>query len=48
MKNKILCLSAAVTLILVSCKEDKTQNETPLGEITAQYEGVPMSDEYDA
>lgn len=48
MKNKILCLSAALVLIMASCKEDKTSNDTVAQPETAQYKGTPMSDEFDA
>ncbi|WP_417354282.1 glycoside hydrolase family 3 C-terminal domain-containing protein [Flavobacterium sp.] len=48
MKNKILCLSAALVLVIASCKEDKTSNDTADQPETAQYKGTPMSDEFDA
>ena len=48
MKNKILCLSAALVLIMASCKEDKTSNDTVAQPETVQYKGTPMSDEFDA
>ncbi|WP_417368635.1 glycoside hydrolase family 3 C-terminal domain-containing protein [Flavobacterium beibuense] len=47
MKNKILCLSAALVLIMASCKEDKTSNDTVAQPETSQYKGTPMSDEFD-
>lgn len=47
MKNKVLCLSAALVLVLASCKKD-TETTADSGEIAAAYEGTPMSDEYDA
>ena len=45
MKNKILCLTAVLTLVMVSCKKETEQDA---GEIAATYKGTPMSDEYDA
>ncbi|MFP9114855.1 glycoside hydrolase family 3 C-terminal domain-containing protein [Flavobacterium sp. RHBU_3] len=48
MKNKFLCLSAAMMLVMVSCKEDKSTDSTESGAIAAKYEGTPMSDEWDA
>lgn len=47
MKNKILCLSAALLLVMASCKKD-TDTTAASGEIAAAYEGTPMSDKYDA
>jgi beta-glucosidase len=47
MKNKILCLSAALVLVTASCKKD-TETTSDSGEIAATYKGTPMSDEYDA
>ena len=46
MKNKMLCLSAALMLVMVSCKKDSETKDS--GEIAAAYEGTPMTDEYDA
>jgi len=51
MKNKFLCLSAALLLLVVSCKEDKTTNATTDAdgkEIAANYDGKDLSDKYDA
>ncbi|MFL9837352.1 glycoside hydrolase family 3 C-terminal domain-containing protein [Flavobacterium sp. ST-75] len=48
MKNKILCLSTALVLVIASCKEDRTSNDTAAQSETAQYKGTPMSDEFDA
>ncbi|RDI10226.1 glycoside hydrolase family 3 C-terminal domain-containing protein [Flavobacterium sp. AG291] len=47
MKNKILCLSAALVLVMASCKKE-TGDPTASGDIAATYEGTPMSDKYDA
>lgn len=48
MKNKMLCLSAALVLVVASCKKDGDAVEADSGTIAANYEGTPMSDEYDA
>ncbi|WP_417351399.1 glycoside hydrolase family 3 C-terminal domain-containing protein [Flavobacterium alkalisoli] len=48
MNNKILCLSAALILTVVSCKDDKTADVTASTETVNTYTGTPMSDEYDA
>ncbi|MEL4307733.1 glycoside hydrolase family 3 C-terminal domain-containing protein [Joostella sp. CR20] len=48
MNNKILCLSAALILSLVSCKEDKTADVAVSTETIEAYAGTPMTDEYDA
>lgn len=44
MKNKILCLTAALVLVMTSCKKETGQDT----EITATYKGTPMSDDHDA
>lgn len=46
MKNKILCLSAALVLVMVSCKKETETADA--GEVAATYEATPISDEYDA
>jgi beta-glucosidase len=49
MKNKVLCLGAALLLLTVSCKESKTTTTNANGkEVAAVYEGKDLSDEYDA
>lgn len=48
MKNKMLCLSAALVLVVASCKKDGDTAQADSGTIAATYEGTPMSDEYDA
>jgi beta-glucosidase len=49
MKNKVLCLGAALLLLTVSCKESKTTTTNSNGkEVAAVYEGKDLSDEYDA
>lgn len=48
MKNKILCLSAALMLVVASCKKESETTASGDGTIAAAYEGTPMSDEYDA
>jgi beta-glucosidase len=48
MKNKILCLSAALLLLATSCKEDKTTNDTATSGDVAANEVKGMTDEYDA
>ncbi|MFP9099628.1 glycoside hydrolase family 3 C-terminal domain-containing protein [Flavobacterium sp. RHBU_24] len=49
MNKKILCFSAAAVLLMASCKEEKTTDETASsGEVAATYEAKGMSDEYDA
>ncbi|MCO6147958.1 glycoside hydrolase family 3 C-terminal domain-containing protein [Flavobacterium sp. NRK1] len=46
MKNKMLCLSAALVLVMVSCKKETETADA--GEVAATYEATPISDEYDA
>ncbi len=46
MKNKMLCLSAALVLVMVSCKKETETADA--GEVAATYETTPISDEYDA
>lgn len=49
MKNKIVCLSAALVLVMASCKkESETTTSADGSTVAANYEGTPMSDKYDA
>ena len=49
MKNKVLCLGAALLMLTVSCKESKTTTTNVNGkEVSAVYDGKDLSDEYDA
>ncbi|KOS06749.1 glycosyl hydrolase family 3 [Flavobacterium akiainvivens] len=48
MKNKILLLSAALMLVVASCKDEKNSTDVAQNGEPATYKGAGLSDEYDA